>query len=271
MKSAAVGFLCRTVAYEVWGTRAVEVLRTSPTLARSVGTPFRRKGVRHRNGAVSATVPRTNRQNSVSSIFKPLQLFNNMVKLYVEIEEHIQEALGSIPHDKEVSVPKLETLAQEFHVPMRRLQNHFQRTPSRNAQIPANRRLSPAEELAICDYIDRLDQLGLCVRPPILRNCANVILSRSYEADDDSPPTVGPRWTSRFLAHHPKYSVRKQQITDPKRKVANDAKSIEEWYKNFHFTYLKYGIQSSDCWNMDESGFQIGMGKNQKVITTDIR
>ena len=74
-----------------------------------------------------------------------------MVKLYAEIEECIQEALGSIPHDKEVSVTKLEMLAQEYHVPMRRLQNCFLGTPSHNTQIPVNRRLSPAEELAVAD------------------------------------------------------------------------------------------------------------------------
>ena len=105
----------------------------------------------------------------------------------------------------------------------------------------------------------------------MLRRYANVILSQNYEGDDDSPPTVGPRWTSRFLACHPGYLVRKQKATDHKRKVANNAGSIKEWFKDFHHTYLKWGIQASDCWNMDESGFQIGMGKNQKVITKDLR
>ena len=34
--------------------------------------------------------------------------------------------------------------------------------------------------------------------------------------------------------------------------------------------YLEKGIQSGDCWNMDKSGFQIGLGRNQKIITKDI-
>ena len=57
---------------------------------------------------------------------------------------------------------------------------------------------------------------------------------------------------------------------DPQRKVANNAASIKTWYKDFHSTYLEKGIQAGDCWNMDKSGFQIGMGRNQKVITKDI-
>ena len=41
-------------------TRALEVLRTSPPLASSVGTPLLRKGVRQCNGVDSATVPTQN-------------------------------------------------------------------------------------------------------------------------------------------------------------------------------------------------------------------
>ena len=104
----------------------------------------------------------------------------------------------------------------------------------------------------------------------MLRNCANVILARNHNRDNP-PPTVSSRWTQRFLDCHPEYFVQKQKATDPKRKVANNAKSIEEWFKDFHSTYLEKGIQPSDCWNMDKLGFQMGMGRNQKIITKDIR
>ena len=59
-------------------------------------------------------------------------------------------------------------------------------------------------------------------------------------------------------------------MTDPRRKVANNAKSIQAWYEDFHSTYLEKGIQAGDCWNMDKSGFQIGMGQSQKIITKDV-
>ena len=42
-----------------------------------------------------------------------------------------------------------------------------------------------------------------------------------------------------------------------------------EWYKDFCITWQVFGFQSSDVWNMDKSGFMVGMGKNQKVITKD--
>ena len=190
-----------------------------------------------------------------------------MPKSYAEVEDWIQEALGSILPDTEFSIPEL---AARFDIPVRHLKNRLKGTPSRNAQVPASRKLSPAEEVAVCRYIDRLDQLGLCVRPPMLRNCANVILARNHNGNSP-PPTVSSRWSQRFLDHHPEYSVRKQKAMDPRRKVANNAKSIEAWFKDFCATYLEKGIQSGDCWNMDKSGFQIGLGRNQKIITKDIR
>ena len=89
----------------------------------------------------------------------------------------------------EVLIPEL---AARFNIPARHLENRLKGTLSRNAQVLASRKLSPAEEVAVCRYIDRLDQLGLCVRPPILRNCANVILARNHDSNSP-PPTVSSR------------------------------------------------------------------------------
>ena len=49
-----------------------------------------------------------------------------MVKSYAEVEDRIQEALGSILPDTEFSIP---VLASRFNVPTRRLENHLKRTP----------------------------------------------------------------------------------------------------------------------------------------------
>ena len=42
-----------------------------------------------------------------------------------------------------------------------------------------------------------------------------------------------------------------------------------DWYKDFHLTWQVFGFESSDVWNMNESGFMVGMEKNQKVIMKD--
>ena len=50
-----------------------------------------------------------------------------MVKSYAEVEDHIQEALGSISPNKELSISEL---AKEFNVPAQQLQNGIKGTPS---------------------------------------------------------------------------------------------------------------------------------------------
>lgn len=51
------------------------------------------------------------------------------------------------------------------------------------------------------------------------------------------------------------------------RKVAQSADSIKEWLKKFHDICLEFNIFPEDIWNGDESGFRVGMGKHQFVIT----
>ena len=78
------------------------------------------------------------------------------------------------------------------------------------------------------------------------------------------------RWSEQIPGRHPKCFVQKQKATDPRRQVANNAHSIEAWSRDFRSTYLEWGIRSSDCWNMDELGLQVGMRRNQKIITKDV-
>ena len=53
--------------------------------------------------------------------------------------------------------------------------------------------------------------------------------------------------------------------------MASNAKSVVEWYKKFCQVWKESDLQPSDFWNMDKSGFMIGMGKAQKVITKDVQ
>ena len=110
-----------------------------------------------------------------------------MAKLSTETKTRIQNAIGSIPARQKFTVPKL---AKEFNISVHQLRNRLNGTPSRHSIIPINRKLSVTEERAVCWYIDQLDKIGMCVRPPMLRNTANVILSQGYTRDNP-PPTVG--------------------------------------------------------------------------------
>ena len=85
--------------------------------------------------------------------------------------------------------------------------------------ISGNRKLSEHQELAICQYLDRLDKIGLPARRFMITDCANAILRRSHPADsNDPPPQVSEHWPRRFLERHPEYLVRKQMVQEIDRK-----------------------------------------------------
>ena len=48
--------------------------------------------------------------------------------------------------------------------------------------------MSEYQELAICQYLDRLDNIGLPARRFMITGCANAILRRSHPADPIDPP-----------------------------------------------------------------------------------
>jgi len=53
-------------------------------------------------------------------------------------------------------------------------------------RLRTNRRLSEEEELAVCQYLDRLDMIGTSARLHMITGCANAILLRVYS--DQSIP-----------------------------------------------------------------------------------
>ena len=132
--------------------------------------------------------------------------------------------------------------------------------------VPWNRKLKEHEELAICAYLDRLDKIGLYTRLFMIADCANAVLRRAH-VDEGSPPQVSEHWARRFLERHPEYHVRKQSVQEIDRKKAQGPSTIQWWLHEFKRICDEYGIQQCDIYNFDESGFRIGVGKNQKVVS----
>ncbi len=53
------------------------------------------------------------------------------------------------------------------------------------------------------------------------------------------------------------------------RKRAHDPDDIERWYEMFKKVCEEYGIKLEDIWNVDKTGFMIGVGKDQWVLIRD--
>jgi hypothetical protein len=86
--------------------------------------------------------------------------------------------------------------------------------------------------------------------------------------DCTTPPTVSKRWPYRFLKRLGKeYELIKQKPIDPKRFQAEDFAAVANWFDTFELAIKNYKITPSNLYNFDETGFMIGQGKEQAVIT----
>jgi hypothetical protein len=180
------------------------------------------------------------------------------------IELRVNEALeylGMHPGVKPTAV------ARQFSIPRGRLLRRLDGISPR-AGIPAtNTKLSKPEESALCRYIDRLDCINLPTRKTFIRDTANLILqARVSRAEQANLPTVGKKWVDRFIKRH-KYKVIPSYILDANRHASENPEAINAWFVKFKAVVAEYGIVADDIWNMDETGFQIGVGKDQMVVT----
>ncbi|KJZ68915.1 hypothetical protein HIM_11701 [Hirsutella minnesotensis 3608] len=162
---------------------------------------------------------------------------------------------------------KVTTVARQFEVPRGRLRGRLEGRTSLTDRQPTNTKLSKPEEDALCRYIDRLDAVNLAVRREFIVDAANCILrERSSKASQSNPPTVGIHWIDRFVKRH-KYRLMSQKQLESNRQIAENIPTVIEWYKKLRNVIQSEGIVEDDIWNMDETGFRIGVGKDQLVVT----
>ena len=189
-----------------------------------------------------------------------------MANSYSEIESQIAIAINAIAQGVCANVAEA---AQTYNVPVSRLRKRWKGCQSRSKRPGAGKKLTDAEELAICKYLDRLDEIGVAARYSMLAPCANSLL-RSNHLDTSTPSsTVSNKWPQQFLKRYPQYAIRRQKTLDLHRKNAHRPDELQAWFERFHHLYVEKGIQPEDCNNMDETGFQIGIGKDQWSITKD--
>lgn len=73
----------------------------------------------------------------------------------------------------------------------------------------------------------------------------------------------------RSLQRHPEYHRRRRRALDIERLQAHGKSAIEHWFQSYHDIIQRYGITPQDIWNFDETGFEIGGGKDQYIITRE--
>jgi len=112
--------------------------------------------------------------------------------------------------------------------------------------------------------LTRLDKLSIPARLRHLRGAANFLLQQANPVD---PPRVEQHWPLRFLQQKPQFFKRKQTPLAADRKTSLTVEVAKQHFYDFRDVLIKYAIQPNDIWNMDESGFRIGVERGHLVIT----
>jgi len=113
-----------------------------------------------------------------------------------------------VPSWEKVEKPNIAGVAREFEVPESCLRARWNGRQTRSRRAAVNRRLTKAEELAVCMYLNRLDTIGTSARLHMVTSCANDILRRNYPGSSPDPaPTVSEVWSKRFLNRHPEFYI----------------------------------------------------------------
>ncbi|KAF5844181.1 hypothetical protein GGP41_002278 [Bipolaris sorokiniana] len=135
------------------------------------------------------------------------------------INNRITEILESI---KDISKPNFKQLAREYGVLYQRLLARSKGRPTHPQRPSGTYKLAKAQDQALYDYIARLDELGVCVRLPMIVSCANYLLQQAHD---------GPGWRDSGL-----------YLLDTKRVKNNIQRDFADWDADSQDT----GSNSSD-------------------------
>ena len=177
------------------------------------------------------------------------------------MESQIQEAIKYIHNFPDSKIAKV---AREFEIPISRFRHRLKGRPPKAGQPAKNTKLLRSEETALCRYIDRLDSINLVVRVEFVTDAANSILRERFKSDNI--PTVGRKWTTRFLCRH-NYFKSLQKKLNSDRQSSENLDKVTKYFRRLQAVIEGEGIVPEDIWNMDKTGFQIGVGKDQLIVT----
>ena len=176
-------------------------------------------------------------------------------------EERIECALQDFYDGDYASIAKA---AQAYGVKARTVQRRVQGTGSRYSRPVNNRALNLAQEQVLFDYIARLDLIGMHAKPGMLRVSANAILKLAHPAETRK---VGEGWVTRFIARNESLFKRKTQPLEAARKDTHDVELLQTHFDRFRAVCRDRGIKICDMYNMDETGWRIGIGRGYVMIT----
>ena len=156
--------------------------------------------------------------------------------------------------------------AQAFDVPSRTLMKCLNGVTSRKESIANGRKLSDIEETTLSRWILDMHHHGLPLQISNVRYLAQLLLSARMKPSNAENTTIGELWVNRFIKRHPELKSKYTRPYDYQRAKCEDPELIKNWFNCVQETIQKYGISEQDIYNMDETGFQMGVASTAKVV-----
>jgi hypothetical protein len=158
----------------------------------------------------------------------------------------------------------LRKAADHYRVPYSKLRGRKNGQTSRSSRPTHNNALNSKQEDALISWIELLNN---CYTPPTakdIESAANRLLKMA-----GSERVVGPMYSYRLIRRLPPHiKLITQKPKESLRIQAEDSGVISHWYDKLAHLIYKHNFAPHEIYNWDETGFQIGEGLNQHVIST---
>jgi transposase-like protein len=159
--------------------------------------------------------------------------------------------------------PKLAAIARQYGVDRNTLRRRINGSKSRNQRDGPNKALEPDQEKAVILWIDTLDAAYSPPSASQIRSCAQQIVRRY-----DPSRTLGKNWGYDFIGRlPPRFKHLNQKPMEKARYAPVEPGILVSWYDRLQITIDSYKIAPKNIYNFDETGFRIGQGKAQKVVS----
>lgn len=179
----------------------------------------------------------------------------------IEQEGRVLLAISAIQKQE---ITSIHEAARPFNVPYSTLNTRLHGTTNRAETCANGYKLTQAEEESLVQWILSMDQRGAAPRPATVREMANLLLA----ARELIPvQTVGENWVYKFVKRHSELTTRFSRCYNYERAKCEDPRIIHDWFNCVQQTIMQYGILPDDIYNLDETGFAMGLIATAKVVT----
>jgi DDE superfamily endonuclease/Tc5 transposase DNA-binding domain len=183
-----------------------------------------------------------------------------------ESDKRIDKALNELSTDQFQSVREAARANNVAHTTLlRRLNGGKSMTESHEPQ----QILTIPEENALSECITRFAAVGHPPKHAFIRELAEELRSIRLNTQNDSSPfrvPIGVSWVQRFLHRHPELETACSRTIEGARVRDVTKNALYGWFDEFEKIIAEKNIRVEDMYNMDETGFAIGVIQRSYVV-----